>query len=95
MKDFLFIIFNFFQFWLRRIHDNRYQTDQHRQRAAILHGLDLKGVNEMHRLIKEITKRLEHYQLTDGIGPQRVNLTEREKNIILKVCISGKQTLFN
>lgn len=79
----------FFKFWLRRIHDNRYVTEIDRERAAILNGLDIRGLDEMHRLIQEIRSRLEKFKLEDEQGPSRVTLPEKDKNIVLKICIAG------
>lgn len=87
----LFAIMHAYLFWLRRIHDNRY-GEIDRQRAANVYSLDLKGLDEMHCLIHEIHNRLKHFHIVETEGHQQTKLSDREKNIILKVCIAGKNS---
>lgn len=74
---------------MRRIHDNRYPDEASKQKAADFYCLDLKGLNEMHNLITEIRERLAGLHMLETEGSRRVPLSEREKNIMIKVCISG------
>lgn len=74
---------------MRRIHDNRYPDEASKQKAADYYCLDLKGLNEMHNLITEIRERLVGLHMLETEGSRRVPLSEREKNIMIKVCISG------
>lgn len=54
-----------------------------------MYSLDVKGLNEMHSLIQELKARLQPYNISDGEGHNRVLHSDREKNVILKICIAG------
>lgn len=61
--------------------------DPNIQTGAARNNLDIKGIWEMYQLVDEIGKRLLPFKLQNGTN--RVGLSVRHRNMILKVCIAG------
>ncbi|XP_063702967.1 LOW QUALITY PROTEIN: probable ATP-dependent RNA helicase spindle-E [Culicoides brevitarsis] len=85
----LIAILNAYQYYVRKIYDNHYHLDESRTQALERASLDPRGLHEMYNLVNEIKTRLEPFNLTPSEGVNRIHLSPRDKNTILKVCISG------
>jgi hypothetical protein len=47
-------------------------------------------MKEMSYLITEITDRLENLGIREATGPMRVQWTQKEQSMVLKIIIAGK-----
>lgn len=67
--------------------DPNLSLDPNIQTGAARSNLDIKGIFEMYQLVDEVGKRLLPFKLQNG--PNRIGLSDRHRNMILKVCIAG------
>lgn len=89
----LFASYNAFRIWTMKYNQKEF-GERPEQRAAerefcSKHGLDVRSLRECFHIVIELKKRLERLGLREMAGVNQIQLTEKEKTIILKVVISG------
>lgn len=85
----LFAIWKAYTLWKRTKEQGLLHRTQDEAAWARKYYLNTKSLKEMSYLIEEIKKRLMHFNIREFEGTDRTFLLEREKSIILKICIAG------
>lgn len=82
-------LLNAFKSWIIR-HEQGHFRDKATERGwTDRFHLEIRNLYEMKELVKEIVTRLEKLNIKESSGVDRVIWTDREKPIIIKMCIAG------
>lgn len=89
----LFAILNAYRIWTLKYNTQEFGKEQAQRTAerdfCNRHFLDVRSLHECHQLVQELTKRLDKLGIRQFTGSERVNWTDQEKTIVLKMIIGG------
>lgn len=89
----LFAAYNAYQVWTMKYNQNEFGKSPEQRNAekqfCLKYNLDSRSLHECHRLVSELTHRIEKLGIRQVTGPNHIALPENEKAIILKVVICG------
>lgn len=84
-------ILNAYKSWLTRQEQGNFRSGGARvEKEWCDHfQLEIKNLYDMKELIREINARLDGYNMKESFGTDRVQWTDKEKPIIIKICIAA------
>lgn len=85
----LFAILKAYNVWKTRKEQGLLRKSEEEATWARRYFLNARSLREMGYLIDEIKKRLSYFNFHEFDGTEKTLLLEREKAIILKICIAG------
>ncbi|KAL5273653.1 TDRD9 family protein [Megaselia abdita] len=85
----LFAILKAYNVWKTRKEQGLLRKSEEEHTWARRYYLNARSLREMSYLIEEIKKRLVHLNFQEFDGTEQTLLLEREKAILLKICIAG------
>ena len=82
-------ILNAYKTWKTRFDQGLFRDQKTEAQWCNRFLLEMRHLHDMNELIVEIKRRLEQFDLTESSGVYRVMWSDKEKPIILKICLAA------